>query len=533
MVHGFSVGRPAAIFRTFPPPIVMGQFRFAVPPGQLSSLRMWEAAYICGIEGVPWEGRVTLDDGVLTIARGVDDSGKLSIPFPVGKTGPLMTMSTCSLKEIGRERCATGGVAPHVLPLELARGECFRLRNQADLWRRAGLQLSGELQGKLDRSTESFLKAATSLGPVGVVGNASAAAIEQLFHAGEALAGAYLQQALAFRKQNERQLNTLLGTVAGPESMASVISGGQQEEQLFRNAFNTVSVPLSWGQVATGDGKVDFSSFDGLIDWACAAGMRVIAGPLFDFHAKMLPDWLYLYEDDFSGLIEAVESYVERTVLRYTGRVTLWHATAGLNTRGPLALDEEQVMRLAVAVIHTIRRVDPRTPVLISVDQPWGEYLGGERDGISPLHFADALIRSNLGVGGIGLEMRMNYADGGSLPRSLLDLGQQIDRWSTLGLPLLVQLSMPASDVSDPKAFRSGRVIPMAADGITSAEIQARTAMRWINTMLAKGVVHGVIWDGWDDRFPHAMANAGLLDQRGKPRPLLDSLAKLRRDLLS
>lgn len=516
----------------FPPPIVMGQFRFAVPPGQLSSLRMWEAAYICGIEGVPWEGRVTLDDGVLTVSRGVDDSGKLSIPFPVGKSGPLVTMSTCSLKEIGRERCVAGGNAPHVLPLELARGECFRLRNQADLWRRAGLHLSGEMQSKLERSTEVFLRAATNTGPVGVLGDSAADAIEHLYHAGESLAGCYMQQALAFRKQNERQLNTLLGTIVAPEAMDSVMAGGQQE-QLFRSAFNTIGLPISWGRVATGDGKVDFSPLDGLIDWACASGMRVIAGPLFDFHAKMLPDWLYLYEDDFSGLIEAVEGYVERAVLRYNGRVTLWHATAGLNTRGPLALDEEQVMRLAVAVIHTIRRVDPRTPVLISVDQPWGEYLGSERDGISPLHFADALIRSNLGVGGIGLEMRMNYADGGSLPRSLLDFGQQIDRWSTLGLPLLVQLSMPASDVADPQAFRSGRVIPMAADGVTSADIQARMAMRWINTMLAKGVVHGVIWDGWDDRFPHAMANSGLVDQQGKARPLLESLTLLRRELLS
>lgn len=510
----------------------MGQFRFAVPPEHLSSLRMWEAAYVCGIEGVPWEGHVTLNDGVLDISRGVDDSGKLFIPFPVAESGPQVTLSTCSLRETGSVRRPTGGKGPHILPLELARGECFRLRSQADQWRRAGLQISSELQQILDQGTEYFLQAATCGGDLDQVGRSASLAIEKLYYASEALADCYLQQALNFRKQNERQLNTLLGAVADPEAMNLVISGSH-ENQRFTNAFNTISVPISWGQVARGDGKVDFNRFDASIDWAIQAGMRVIAGPLFDFHAKSLPDYLYLYEDDFNGFVEAVESYVERAVLRYNGRVTLWHATAGLNTRGPIALDEEQVMRLAVSVIHTIRRVDPRTPVLISVDQPWGEYLGNERDGISPIHFADALIRSNLGVGGIGLELRMNYADGGSLPRSLLDFGQQIDRWASLGLPLLAQLSFPGADTPDNRAFRSKQIIPLGPNATTTATAQAKTAMRWIKTMLAKGVVHGVIWDGWDDRFPHGQANSGLIDQQGNPRPLLDSLTQLRRELLS
>ena len=87
----------------------MGHFRFAVPTEQLSSLRMWEAAYVCGIEGVPWEGRVTLDDGILTVSRGVDDSGKLFLPFPIGDAGPMVTLSTCSLRETGSQRRPSGG----------------------------------------------------------------------------------------------------------------------------------------------------------------------------------------------------------------------------------------------------------------------------------------------------------------------------------------------------------------------------------------------------------------------------------------
>jgi hypothetical protein len=327
-------------------------------------------------------------------------------------------------------------------------------------------------------------------------------------------------------------LGTLIGASAGPAAMTQVLSSGPHAK-LYQDAFNSVGIALSWGAVETGAGKIDFAPYDAMFDWASSAGLRVVAGPLLDFQHKLMPNWMYLYEDDFEALVESVESYVERVVYRYVGRVNLWHATAGLNTPGPIGLDEEKVMRLAVAVIHTIRRADPRTPVLISVDQPWGEYIGGERDGISPLHFADALIRSNLGVAGIGLELRMNYANGGSLPRTLLDFGQQIDRWAGLGLPLLVQLAIPAASGPDPQAIRSCDVIPLGSQGKTTAELQARMAMRWLQTMLAKGVVHGVLWEGWDDRYPHIMPHAGLIDASGNPRPLLELITRLRRELLT
>ncbi len=510
----------------------MGQFQFAVPPENQSQLQMWESAYICGIEGVPWEGRVTLDDGVLTILRGVDDSGRLYVPFPASPTGPLTTLSTCSLRQTGSKRQPLAAAAPHLLPLELARGECFRLRNQADLWRRAGLQLDATQQAQLESSTEKFLQAATHRGAASEVASRAACSIYELLRAGDVLADAYNQQALAYRKQNERQLGTLIGATAPVEAMDEIVSGGPLESA-YREAFNSIGIAVGWGQVETAAGRVDYSRFDTLFDWATRHGMRVVAGPLLNFQTKLVPDWLYLMEGNFSTLVESVEAYVERTVMRYQGRVHLWHAVAGLNTPGPIPLDEEQVMRLAVAVIHTIRRVDPRTPVLISVDRPWGEYLGAERDGISPIHFADALIRSNLGVSGIGLELRMNYQDSGSLPRTLLDLGQQIDRWANLGLPLMAQLVFPAESGPDPRAIRNSEVIPTGPEGQVTADLQANLAIRWMQTMLAKGVVHGILWEGWDDRHPHVMPHSGLIDASGKPRPLLDSLTRMRRELLT
>ena len=76
----------------------MGQFHFAVPSGSQPILKqtLWKDAYICGIEGVPWECRNTVEDGILSIDRPVDTSGKLYLTCPTKGLG-YRTLSTCSL----------------------------------------------------------------------------------------------------------------------------------------------------------------------------------------------------------------------------------------------------------------------------------------------------------------------------------------------------------------------------------------------------------------------------------------------------
>jgi len=210
----------------------------------------------------------------------------------------------------------------------------------------------------------------------------------------------------------------------------------------------------------------------------------------------------------------------------------LWNCAAGLNTRGPINLTEEQIMRLAVAVIQTVRRTDPRTPVIVAFDQPYGEYLSQTRDGISPLHCADALVRAGLGLAGIGLELRMNYQDIGTLPRTNLDFSQLFDRWAGLGLPLMCQLTVAANDGVDANALRPTPILKANSQAVITEKDQLRLAGGFIRTLLAKGFVHGIIWEGWDDSRPHIFPHSGLLDDRANPRPLQQYLARLRKDFL-
>ena len=260
--------------------------------------------------------------------------------------------------------------------------------------------------------------------------------------------------------------------------------------------------------------------------------MRIIGGPLIDFRERLMPHWLYLLEDDFDAFLKSVTHFVETTVNKFRGSIQLWNCASGLNTPGPMQLNDEQIMRLSVGILQTVRRADPTTPAIMSFDQPFGEYLGQNREGISPLHFADALVRSGLGMAGLGLEVRMNYANNATFPRSAVELGQMIDRWATLGMPMLVQLSIPGGTGTDSMAVAPCDVLQDDSQKADQESEQLRLAGPLIRTLLAKHIVHGIVWEGWSDQVPHVVSHSGLIDANGNERPLLEYLTRLRREFL-
>jgi len=496
----------------------MGQMRFLVPrQSQVPDVAL-ERAYLAGMEWIPWRGRNRWVDRDTTrefiLERSEGESGNLYISWQVDGFGEL-TLATASLMERDGQ---------YHLDLELARGVVNRLRNQVADWEAAGLRLPPEFLQRVAETSAALIEAVIGQADDELRVDRSTKAIKSALEAGDELAKLYTKQAFTARHEQVAQLPTMLGAVLGRDTPRDAVAAA------YLDAANSAAVEIRWRDLEPSAGKFAWDALDEQLDWCQQNNLRVIAGPLLQIDSRHLPDWLALWQDDFEQLQSYTRQFIQAAVDHCKGRVQVWNCAARMNVRGSLELTEEQTLRLIVAAIEEVRRTDRSSPAIISVDRPWAEYLAADDTDLSPLHFADSLVRADLGIAGIGLELNLGYWNGGTLPRDVLSISQQIDRWSVLGLPLVIYVTLPSGcEAVDPAS--KFQPMPGFAGGSTPAT-QRELAEQLLPLLLAKPFVQGVFWNQLTDAEPSQFAHGGLFDAQGRPKPVLATIASLRKQHL-
>ncbi|MEZ6133452.1 MAG: hypothetical protein R3C53_00945 [Pirellulaceae bacterium] len=485
----------------------MGDLRFKFSGASGMDPRVWNTAYITGIEGIPWQCHHHVSGDQFSIGREIDESGKLNIVWPTRGSGNIC-LSTTSLRVTPE---------PYSLIVEIARGTISRLKNQTSEWQRVGLKLPEGFFPLAEESLSQFLHAVTA-GDDDRRKNACAqAAIDLAMEASVLLCNAFALQALEARRQSEGRQSTLLGVALRTEIELTSIGGAVD------TAFNLVQISPDLGSVESASGKRNFAPYDTQLEWATSLNKKVCIGPLVNFRKGSLPQWMILLNEEFDSVLDAACIHARTTVERYLGRTHIWNCAAGLNAPTELGWTDEEVLRMAVSLIETVRRADHRNPVLLTIDQPWSEYLRNDANGISPLHFADALIRADLGLSGLALELNFDQWPDGSFPRDPIDLSRLIDRWAMLGLPLLVIVTSPTETNMEADRVSSWRT--EYGQGVIDPDMI-------LKLLISKPSVHAVIWNHLTDQVPQPTAGSGLWDMRGKAKPLLSQLAQLRKNYL-
>jgi len=484
--------------------------RDRIPPGGLDHVHM------CGQEDLPWFARVYFSGDQLVIERNESESGRVFVPWRIAQNGPML-IGTSTLME--RDE-------PYVLEVELARGMVNAVRNQIAQWETMGLDVPPSLRSQVLEATSDFSRAATMQNDLDSAaewaGRSLAASVLAMDH----LAAEYARQAFQIRRNQSKMSTTWFGVRLNNDRPNARIA-----RQLV-SAFNMVSLPISWRFIEAIEGRRSWEEVDAQIDWAHSAGLRITAGPLLELDDRGVPDWTYLWEGEFEDLLKFMLDQVRAVVERYRGRVHLWQVASRMTHGHALGLSEEARLQVAANAITTVRRLDPTTPLVVSFDQPWAEYLAYQHLDLAPLHFADALVRADLGLAGIGLEINVGYHPGGSLPRGPLALSRLIDTWSQLELPLLVALTLPSSTDVDPRADSKVRVISGEKDSVT-VETQRQWIEQHVPLILAKNAVQVVLWNQLSDAQPHHYPHGGLFDAHEKPKPALDALKKIRQKHLN
>lgn len=491
----------------------MGVMRFLIHPADV--LQDWpeaHRAYLSGTDHSVWPTRVEIDGQVLGCRRQNSDSSKLNLAWPVAGFGkPLVT--TASLPE--RE-------APYLLPVELARGKIVQIRNQLAVWQGAGMEIPVAFQEIHRAAQHCFARAASSQEAAEVAAVDAQEALRYAFHASELLMAAYTRQRIEQRQSQYPRLPTSLGCSLGDRATFA------DWETPFLEAFNSAAIPVEWRTIEPAEGDYHWEAYDAQLAWCEKQHLVPRGGPFLDLGAEGLPKWLYQWEQDYWNLQSFVCDFVETAISRYHGRIRNWEVTARANTGGGIALTEEQRLTLTAKAIEVARHADPESQLFVRVDQPWGEYQARGQHKLSPLQFADALVRADLGLNGINLEIAFGYAPGGSTTRDLLDISRMIDLWSSLSVPLQVTLAAPAARGPDLQ-----QTSDLEVDGSTSRmpwseELQAVWADAVVQLLMSKPQVTSIFWTHFSDRDPHRFPHAGLVGSANQPRPALERLVRLR-----
>jgi hypothetical protein len=473
----------------------MGQLRFSVPLADQVSREAIETAHICGRDRLPWTTRINFDESEIVAERIESESGTFHILWSVPERGELL-LSTATLME---------RMEPYQLQLELARGTLNRLRNFIADLQSAGLGTVDAVGSHLAEAIRCFIKAVvTQPTPEQSAGWANHS-IRAALSAINVVCAAMVERIQQIRQKQAQKVVPLFAGRLGDDVPAA------NSAKEFLAAFNSAIVPFSWGKVEADEGRQDWGPSDAQIQWCQSQGLRIGGGPLLELRKSALPNWLYLWEGDFENLLMVAGDFIRSVVNRYRGKVNFWNAAGRVVTGEALGLEEEQKLRLVVRAIEVIRSADPNAPVVVSFDQPWAEFMMRRDSDLPPQSFADALVRSDLGLAGIGLEINVGLGPAATLPRDLLEFNLQIDRWCSLGLPLLVSLAVPS-----------------AGDNF-SQERQQRWLEEFLPALAARPTVQAVFWnqlnDAEADDFPHT----GLVDPAGKIKPAFGSIARLRK----
>ncbi len=495
----------------------MGVMKFKLPSNEAAQrLPEYRRAYITGLDRTPGRLAVELRNGLMTCVRDTPESGRLFVPWPIeGHGTPIVGTATLA------ER-----VLPYTLAVELARGKLNDIRNQVSDWVQMGLRSTPELDKVLATAQHAFVECATSTDRTEVCTEAARASLEASARAGDLLVEAYTAQILQSRLASTSRLSTHLGCVleGSPQKLPASLD--------WSSAFNSCQLGVSWKQIAPSEGQYRWELLDSQLAWCRAKGLAFEVGPLIEFRQGCLPDWVWLWECDCETISGLAADFVRQVVQRYRGKVPLWHVVHRAGSGDILGLTEEEQIRITARAVQVAHQADPSAQLTIGVDRPWAEWMGSSHFQLGPLHLCDYLLRADLGLSAVAIEIAPGYSTPGSYMRDLFELSRLLDLYSLLNVPLHVWMALPSAAGPDPNADPHVRVESSQWPVPLDEALQQSWAARWVALAVAKPFVRTLSWLQLSDALPHLYPHGGLLRPDQTAKPLYSWLQRLRKETL-
>ncbi|MFA6133767.1 MAG: endo-1,4-beta-xylanase [Phycisphaerae bacterium] len=474
-------------------------------------------AYLFGQDGIPMRADLTFDEGQILCIKRVAGASGLSLLWQAGEAGRIL-LPTCRLSE--RDK-------PYNLNVEMARAQMMRIAQKREDWGLFDYPDAEAINAEFDVVRGKFIEALKASDDGATAAELADEALAEGIILGERIALFHADIFIARKK------------AAGPSALrttfgcgADLATGNDATLERFRETFDFMVIPMPWKHIEPKERQYDYARIDGWITWAARNKKMVHAGPLLSFESGDLPDWLYLWENDYDALRDMAYEHIQRTVKRYERGVHVWRVVCGLHAYNNFNLSFEQLMELTRMSCQTVKKLVPRSQVLIDLVMPWSEYYARNPKSIPPLLYADMAVQSGVKFDAFGVQICMGAPVDGYYLRDLLQISAMLDEFVGFGKPLHITACQVPSDVAvDPQDAWSGQAAP-SRGGCWHVPWSPRLQAEWLQAFyrisMSKPFVESVCWRDLSDAGGHFLPNSGLCGKELEPKLAYRELRNLK-----
>ncbi len=476
-------------------------------------------AYVFGQDYIPVRADLAAANGQITCIKHVPGACGVALLWDVDEAGTYL-LPTTRLPE---------RTDPYNLNIELARSQVMRIAQKQEDWGLFDYAGAGGLNEEFADVRRLFTDSLKSRDPAKAAAIADRA-IGRGITLGEKIA---LFHADVFLSRRKLTPTTDGGAYFG--CVADLAAPPNGYRKLLRENFDFVSIPTPWKHLEPKERQYEHGTVDTWMNWAVKAGKRIHAGPLLSFDPMHLPDWLYIWENDFDTLRDLIYEHVQHTVDRYKRHVRAWNVVSGIHANNSFNLSFEQLMELTRMTCLLVKKIAPRRQVMIELTLPWGEYYSRNQRTIPPLLYADMAVQSGIKFDAFGLQVFMGMPADGYYVRDLMQISAMLDEFVSLGKPLHVtacqvpsEAAPPAPEATEPgqSALEAGRW-----HAPWSQRLQAEWLQAFLRISLSKPFIETVCWRDLADHEAYHMPHGGLCRDTMEPKLAYRELYNFRTSL--
>lgn len=247
-----------------------------------------QGAHLLGADGVPLRGEIRQEDDLLVCQSRNDEPLGMSLLWPVPDFGMIQLETT---RLWPREK-------PYHLHVELVRHRLMRISMKREEWGLFDYPGMEEISAQVEQARDLFIEALQAGDDGPSVARLADQALSLACRASDEMCRFHASVFLARRRQAGGFRRRFLGVSLPPRPARIKLGGG------ISDVFDFARIPLIWRQIQPKEHGASFEATDEAVRAARKAGLTLCGGPLLNFGVQFVPDWMYIWENDYDAISE-------------------------------------------------------------------------------------------------------------------------------------------------------------------------------------------------------------------------------------